>query len=99
MNSGIVRKVDPKTNKLSPWVEGVPSTDGIASDGKGNFYFSNWNGQIYYTPATGGQGIKLLDTTEQKINSADIDYAVKYNYLLVPTFFKNSLVAYKVVKK
>ena len=99
MNSGIVRKVDPKTNKLSAWVEGVPSTDGIASDGKGNFYFSNWNGQVYYAPAKGGQGVKLFDTTAEKINSADIDYAVKYNYLLVPTFFKNTVVAYKVVKK
>jgi len=98
MNSGIVRKVDPTTNKLSPWVEGVPSVDGIASDGRGNYYFSNWNGQIYYSNAKGGVAIKLLDTTEKKINSADIDYAEKHSYLLVPTFFKNTLVAYKVVK-
>src|SRR6185437_6835032 len=99
MNLGIVRKVDSKTNKLSAWVEGVPYTDGIASDGKGSFYFSNWNGEVYYTPATGGQGVKLLDTKDKKINAADIDYAVKYNYLLVTTFFGNTLVSYKVVKK
>ena len=41
--------------------------------------------------------VKLLDTTEKNINSADIGYHAKEDLILVPTFFDNRVVAYRVV--
>lgn len=40
----------------------------------------------------------LLNTKEQKINAADIDYSPELNLLLVPTFFANKISAYEIVK-
>jgi hypothetical protein len=41
----------------------------------------------------------LLSTKEQGSNTADIEYLPNLNLLLVPTFFKNCVVAYKLVEK
>jgi hypothetical protein len=38
----------------------------------------------------------LIDTTNQKINSADIEYIEGKQILLIPTFFDNRVVAYQV---
>jgi hypothetical protein len=38
----------------------------------------------------------LLDTHEQKINSADISYNSKQRIVYVPTFFNNTVVAYEL---
>jgi hypothetical protein len=38
----------------------------------------------------------LLDTREQKRNSADIGYNPKDKIIYVPTFFKKSVVAYQL---
>jgi hypothetical protein len=38
----------------------------------------------------------LLDTREQKVNSADIGYDAKNKIVYVPTFFRNSVVAYQL---
>jgi hypothetical protein len=40
--------------------------------------------------------IKLLDTSEVEINTADIDYVPGKNMVLVPTFFTNRVDAYKL---
>jgi hypothetical protein len=43
-----------------------------------------------------GQRWEVLNTREEKINAADIDYILRDNLLLVPTFFDNRVVAYEV---
>jgi hypothetical protein len=45
-----------------------------------------------------GDGTKqnLLDTREQKINTADIGYDAKNRIVYVPTFWKNKIVAYEL---
>jgi hypothetical protein len=56
---------------------------------------SDWNGQVFHVRADGTKE-QLLDTREQKINAADLDYVARKKLLIVPTFYKNSLVAYHV---
>ena len=48
-----------------------------------------------YVKADGTREL-LVDTRADKINSADIGYDAKTRTLYVPTFFKNSIVAYEV---
>lgn len=98
MNKGIVNRVKHNSTELKLQFKEIPSTDGIASDGKGNYFFSNWNGEVYFVDAKGGQW-KIIDTKEQKINAADITFVSKQSLLLVPTFFNNRLVAYKITSK
>ena len=95
MNEGAVYKMDLTNKKLIKWAENLPSADGIASDGKGNFFVSNWNGEVYFVNKEGNSW-KILDTKAVKLNCADIEYLEKSSILLVPTFFGNQVSAYKI---
>ena len=50
---------------------------------------------IWYVKGDGSKE-KLLDTKDQKINSADIGYDAKNKIVYVPTFWKNGIVAYQL---
>ena len=69
--------------------------DGIEPIGNGDYIVSCWTGLIYYLGKDGKMQV-LLDTREQKRNSADIGYNPKDKIVYVPTFFKKSVVAYKL---
>ena len=91
---GALRSVDLATKTMTTIADGMANTDGIVPEGKGNYFVSDWNGQVFHVSADGTKQ-QLLDTREQKINAADIDYIAKKKLLVVPTFFKNKLVAYR----
>lgn len=82
------RKVVAKNNS---------SIDGLKIFGEGIFIVSDWSGK---TNIIGKDGVvsELLDTTNDKIQSADLEYIKEFNLLLIPTFFDNRVVAYKVVE-
>lgn len=93
--TGALRTVDLNTKTMTTLADGMAATDGIVPEGAGNFFVSDWNGQVFHVSADGSKQ-QLLDTREQKINAADIDYVKSRKLLIVPTFFKNTLVAYRV---
>ncbi|RYF66782.1 MAG: ATP-binding protein [Cytophagaceae bacterium] len=92
---GALRRVDLASQKMTTIADGMTVTDGIVSDGKGGFFVSDWNGQVFFVDKS-GEKQSLLDTRTSKINSADIEYFKRGKLLLVPTFFKNTVVAYRV---
>ena len=74
----------------------IGAGDGVAYFGKPNHYVvSDWNGTVYLIEPNGNKNI-VLDTKADKIQSADIDFIPETSTLLVPTFFNNRVVAYKV---
>ena len=91
-----IYEIDVLTQKVQLLIEDAGGVDGLEKDNDGNFVFSNWPGRIFIHK--NGKTIKLLDSTEEKINTADIDFDLKHNLLLVPTFFDNRVVAYKIVE-
>ncbi|UFH53975.1 SMP-30/gluconolactonase/LRE family protein [Spirosoma sp. KNUC1025] len=92
---GALRAMYLTTKTITTLADGMAATDGIVSEGKNNFFVSDWNGQVFHVKADGTKE-QLLDTRGDKINSADIDYVEKEKLLIIPTFFKNKLVAYRV---
>jgi hypothetical protein len=81
---------------ISKIMDGMdPSTDGIERVAPNQYIVSCWNGIVYYIVA-GAQKITLFDTRSEKINSADIGYDAKKKIIYVPTFMKNSVVAYQL---
>jgi len=90
-----VFEVDIKTKEVKKIIADAGGVDGLEKNNQGEFVYSNWPGRIFIH--RNGQSIKLLDTTEQEINTADLDFALKLDLVLVPTFFDNRLVAYKIV--
>jgi len=93
--TGALQAVDVETKKITKIADGMANTDGIVTDGKKNFFVSDWNGQLFYIKADGTKQA-LLDSRPEKMNTADIEYIAKKKLLIVPTFFKNKLVAYRV---
>ncbi|MFC3415987.1 SMP-30/gluconolactonase/LRE family protein [Algoriphagus hitonicola] len=72
----------------------VTGGDGLVILGDGNFVASRWQGEIWF--ASEGDQTKMLDTTEEESNTADIGYNPADKVVYVPTFFKNKVVAYKL---
>lgn len=85
-----------KTGSLTLITDGMEGgTDGIEAVGNGDFIVSCWAGSIWYVYADGRKE-HLLDTREQKINTADIGYDPVNRVVYVPTFWKNSVAAYRL---
>jgi len=67
----------------------------VEADGKGGYLISDWSGRTDYVTAKGDVHM-LLNTAEQKVNAADIEYIPEKQLLLIPTFFDNRVVAYEL---
>lgn len=72
----------------------VTGGDGLVILGDGNYVASRWAGEIYFVNSDGET--LLLDTKNAESNTADIGFIPDDNIVLVPTFFKNKVVAYKL---
>lgn len=92
---GSLKAISLATKEVSIIARIGSGIDGVQSDGKGNYFISDWRGKTSYVTSS-GQVTVLMDTTNQKINSADIEYIEGKQILLIPTFFDNRVVAYQV---
>lgn len=93
-DSGTLKKLS-SDKKLTVIAEGMDkSTDGIEQVKPGEYIVSCWAGVVYYVTNSGAE--KLLDTSADKINAADIGYDPIKKIVYVPTFVKNSVVAYQL---
>lgn len=90
-----IYEFDIPTKEIKLLIENAGGVDGLEKNNEGDFVFSNWPGKIFIQK--NGETIKLLDTTEKEINTADIDFDLKHQLVLVPTFFNNRIVAYKII--
>ena len=86
--------VDKSLTMIVDGMEG--GTDGIENIGGDDFIVSAWGGVVYHVNAAEGSKHILLDGRAAKINSADIGYNPATKTLYVPTFWKNTVVAYEV---
>jgi hypothetical protein len=86
--------IDMPNKTMEVLIADAGGVDGLEKDNDGNFVFSHWAGRIFINKD--GKTTKLFDSSEQNINSADIDFASKLNLVLVPTFMDNRVVAYKL---
>ncbi|MCF8365501.1 MAG: hypothetical protein K9H16_06955 [Bacteroidales bacterium] len=93
---GKIVSIDPATTKTETLAEFEGGVDGLEIDTKGNFIFSDWSGKVQKV-SRGGKPAVLFNTTDNKINAADIHLIREDNILLVPTFFDNRVMAYKLL--
>jgi hypothetical protein len=71
------------------------AVDGIEPVGNGDYIVSSWSGYIFYVYAN-GKIETLLETHEQKRNTADIGYDSAKKIVYVPTFFAKTVSAYQL---
>jgi len=92
---GKLLSYDLKTKKFTVVADVKGGIDGIAADGKKGYFVSEWRGKVWHINPLGKTSL-LLDSVNEKINTADIDYIPSKKLLIIPTFFKNKVVAYSV---
>ena len=89
--------IDLGTKEVTMITAGVNKGDGIAvASVPGHFLVSDWFGEVFLVYPDGSK-VSLLNTREAEIGSADIDFIPGKKLLLVPTFYKQSVVAYTLV--
>ena len=81
--------------ELHTIVELPQGIDGIEPVGNGDFILTAWAGYIFYVHAN-GKFETLLETHEEKKNSADIGFDPGKRIIYVPTFNGKTVVAYQL---
>lgn len=94
-NGGMYKINDDKSlTKITDGMEG--NTDGIENIGGSDFIVSCWEGALWYVSAADSTKQLMMDTRKEKRSTADIGIDVATKTIYVPTFFKNTVVAYEV---
>jgi DNA-binding beta-propeller fold protein YncE len=89
--------IDPSTKQLTVKTDSIENGDGIEAIGNAEYLVSSWNGMVHHIGADWKKTL-VLDTRADSVSAADIEYIQEKNLLLVPTFFKNKVVAYELSK-
>ncbi|MBD0256816.1 MAG: ATP-binding protein [Cytophagales bacterium] len=89
-----LRRYNPADKSSQSINEVVTGGDGLVIIDDSTYIASRWQGEIYLV--RNGKEHLLLDTKADSSNTADIDYIPAEKLVLVPTFFKNKVVAYKL---
>lgn len=89
--------VDASSKEVTKRTDGIENPDGIEAIDNNEYLVSSWNGMIHHIDADWKKTL-VLDTRQDSVSSADIEYIKSKKLLLVPTFFKNTVRAYEVEK-
>jgi outer membrane protein assembly factor BamB len=96
MGGNSLLSLDLETNELTTLVDGgLGRADGIIQLDGGHYLISSWTGEVYFVNSD-METRTILDTSAEEINAADIGYIPQDSLLVVPTFFDNRLVGYKL---
>lgn len=87
--------LDLKTQKVTKISGGLTGPDGIEKVDNQHYLVSGFKGEIHLVRKDGSKQL-LLDTQADKVNATDIDYIPSKRLLLVPTFSKNTIRAYRL---
>lgn len=92
---GRIKAVDVRTKKVKTVAVVGSGIDGLILDKDGFFIVSDWSGKTSLVRE--GEGpVVLMDTTSKKINAADFGYIPEQRLILIPTFFDNRVLAYRL---
>ncbi len=92
---GSLLSLNPATKQLRTIAKVTGGIDGIVALGNKTYMVTEWAGKIWYIHADGTTELKM-DTSPQKISSADVGYNPDTHVLFVPTFYHNTVKAYSL---
>ncbi len=84
---------DKSLAKIADGMEG--GVDGIENIEGNNFIVSCWEGALWHVNTDGTKHL-LMDTRKEKRSTADIGFDPETKTVYVPTFFRNTVVAYEI---
>ncbi len=91
--------IDLASKSVTKLADNLGMADGISFTGIKDYYIvTDWNGEIFMVNPDKTR-TSLLDTKAQQLNTADCEYIAEKNLLLIPTFFRNGIIAYELSEK
>jgi outer membrane protein assembly factor BamB len=94
-----LKSIKMNDKRITLLTDSINRADGIVWTGMEGYYIvTDWEGEIFMINPDYSK-TSLLRTKEQGVHSADIEYVPSMNILLVPTFFNNRVVAYKLSER
>lgn len=97
--SNDLKSIHMNDKKITLLTDSINRADGIAWTGiEGYYIVTDWEGEIFMINPDYSK-TSLLRTKEQGVHSADIEYVPGMNLLLVPTFYDNRVVAYRLSER
>ena len=95
LDNSSLNRVEPDKS-LKVLADGMPGgVDGLENVKGDEFLVSVWSGAVWYVNADGSKEL-LFDGKAVQTSTADIGWDPKTRTVYVPTFFKNSVIAFKV---
>jgi DNA-binding beta-propeller fold protein YncE len=92
-----IKSIDLKTKQANTFLTLGPGAnmDGLVTDGKGGYLFSDYYGRIFRADAAGQKAL-LLDRSGPRQYTADFEYIPETGLLIVPSLYDNRLTAYRL---
>ncbi len=94
--NGRLARVDPDSGAVLGFtLLGGGFLDGIRNGPDGSLLVSHWRGPLYHLDAQGHPTV-WLESPGPGLSNADFDYVPDRHLLIIPTFYANQLVAFRV---
>ena len=95
LDNNSLNRVEPDKS-LEVLADGMPGgVDGLENVKGNDFIVSVWSGAVWYVGADGSKEL-MFDGKAVQTSTADIGWDPKTMTVYVPTFFKNSIIAFRV---
>ena len=91
----ILQTYDVHSQSLTHIAGGLPQADGIDILGDQGYLVSSWGGRVFFVDHE-GTTTKILDTSSEGINAADINLVEGKTMVLIATFSNNTITAYEI---
>ncbi len=95
--NNIIYKVNVASMQIEAYITGTGGVDGLEKLDAERFIISDWQGKVQIV-SVNNDPIELFNTTGKGYNAADIGCFPQNKIVLVPTFFGNTVAAYKIVE-
>ncbi|MCK5879656.1 MAG: ATP-binding protein [Holophagae bacterium] len=92
--NGTIAAVSLETGSVEILAHSKYGVDGLMPLGQDRFLTSDWQGHVGIS-GPGSAYTLLLDTSSRKINAADLGYIPSLKLVIIPTFFHNTVAAYR----
>ncbi|NOY22311.1 MAG: ATP-binding protein [Acidobacteria bacterium] len=93
--NGAIASVSFETGSVEILTDSKYGVDGLIPLGKNRFLTSDWQGHVGISGPDSTYSL-LLNTTARHVNAADLGYIPSKKLVIVPTFFHNTVAAYKI---
>ncbi len=92
---GSIKRVDLTIKSIARVADVGSGIDGLRRYGEHEFVVSDWKGKTTLVRER-AENVVIINTTDDKINAADLEFIAAERLLVIPTFYDNRVVAYTI---